>query len=662
MALIELQSFGHYFVRENHEQIHALRDVTLCIDEGEYVCITGPSGSGKSTLLNLLGCLAAPRVGSYRFAGQDIQTLNPDSLALLRRKMFGFVFQSYNLSETDTALENVAMPGRYAGLPRSACLKRAKKVLTKLGLSDRLEHLPSELSGGEQQRVAIARALMNGGRVILADEPTGALDTENAVQVLAVLEEIARSGHTIILVTQDAEIAARAPRRIQLRDGRVVSDSGTHRSRAKTAHTRITGDSSGLLPALRMGFDALAASLSRGKRLRVYLSILGACVAVWLGGLSMILSEGTYLGMVDKISRMGLGMITVVPGKATNVRGGDLPGLTLDDALAIKNEVGGVQAVSPLKVSRSAFVQRGDIVAEFRLQGIVDRGRKEGRGRASYRMAIGEFISSEDDDGLERVTVLDSVARDRLFSSNENPIGQEILIRGVPFRVKGVYEYRTGLVDRMPEQSEADFRASEDSINGFIYIPFQTFYTLFAKHDWLYAIFVFLEDPDQLFEAASEIRDLGVRRSGVGVYDVEHQGEVLQNAKRQRRLIRAGLGTLAAALMAVASLSVMTTMLMAVRTRRPEIGLRMAVGARRRDIFAQFFTEALMLNLTGCVLGTLLALTCALVLNQLGYPIGEDLYLWVPFTCAFLVGLVSAIAPARRAACLDPVAALNAND
>ena len=659
MALIELQSFGHSFVREDHEHIHALRDISLCIGEGEYVCITGPSGSGKSTLLHLLGCLAKPRIGSYRFAGQNIRELSPDSLALLRLEMFGFVFQSYNLSETDTALENVAMPGRYAGLRRSARMKRAKEILTRLGLGDRSEHLPAELSGGEQQRVAIARALMNGGRVILADEPTGSLDAENAAQVLAVLEEIAQSGGTIILVTQDADIAARTPRRIHLQDGRVVSDSGPGRLREMTAHTRITGRTSGLAAGVVMGLDALAASLSRGKRLRVYLSILAVCVAVWLGGLSMTLSEGTYSRMVERISRMGLGMITVVPGKATSVRGGDLPGLTLDDATAIRNEVAGVQAVSPLKISRSAFVERGDIVMELPLQGVVDRGKREGRGRAGYRMAAGESMSSGDDDRLERVAVLDSVARQRLFSPSEDPIGQEILIRGVPFQVKGVYEYRTGLVDRMPGQSEGDFQAAQDSINGFVYIPFQTFNALFARHEWLYAIFVFLEDPDQLLSTANEIRDLGVRRHGGDVYGVEHQSNVYQEAKRQRRLIRLGLGALAAVVLTLASLSVMTTMVMAVRARRREIGLRMAVGARRRDVFVQFFTEGLVLILTGCVLGTLLVLACVPVLNQLSYPIGAMTYLWAPFACAVLVGLVSAFTPAWRAGSIDPMDALS---
>ena len=225
-SLIELKGVGLTYGNGGGTGVAALADVSLRIEAGEFICITGPSGSGKTTLLNLLGCLDSPTSGSYRFAGREVGGLGPDALAWIRREAFGFIFQSYNLLEAASAIDNVALPGVYAGMPRRALRERAADLLARAGLADRARHLPSELSGGEQQRVAIARALMNGGRVILADEPTGALDQANSRRTIDELEALARRGHTVVMASHSREIAERADRRIELRDGRVVKDSG----------------------------------------------------------------------------------------------------------------------------------------------------------------------------------------------------------------------------------------------------------------------------------------------------------------------------------------------------------------------------------------------------------------------------------------------------
>ena len=226
IPLIELKKIHRIFATDGGVEVHALRGIDLKIYPGEFLAIVGQSGSGKSTLMNLLGCLDRPTKGTYLFAGRDIKSFDADGLAWLRREAFGFVFQSYNLLNSSTAEENVEVPAIYAGLNHNERRMRGEALLTSLGLGDRLDHRPTQLSGGQQQRVSIARAMMNGGKVILADEPTGALDTQSGIEVMALLENLARDGHTVILITHDNEVASHADRVIEFRDGEIINDSG----------------------------------------------------------------------------------------------------------------------------------------------------------------------------------------------------------------------------------------------------------------------------------------------------------------------------------------------------------------------------------------------------------------------------------------------------
>ena len=204
-------------------QVAALRDVDLTIEAGEFVAVVGPSGSGKSTLMNLIGCLDRPTSGTYRLGGQDVADLSADELATVRGRNVGFVFQSYDLLPRTSALENVATPLLYQGVGRRERLERARVVLKRLGLADRLDHHPNELSGGQQQRVAIARALVTDPPIILADEPTGNLDTASGDEVLELFRGLNRTGRTVILITHDADVAGHADRQVHVRDGRVIS-------------------------------------------------------------------------------------------------------------------------------------------------------------------------------------------------------------------------------------------------------------------------------------------------------------------------------------------------------------------------------------------------------------------------------------------------------
>ena len=222
--LIKISDIKRNFVLGN-ETVYVLKGINLEINKGEYVALMGPSGSGKSTLMNLLGCLDTPTSGTYILNGKDVSKMKDDELAEIRNKEIGFVFQTFNLLPRTTALDNVALPMIYAGYPKSERNKRAVEVLEQVNLSDRMDHQPNQLSGGQRQRVAVARALVNKPSIILADEPTGNLDSKTSVEIMKLFNEIHANGNTVILVTHEEEIAAYAHRVIRLRDGVIESDT-----------------------------------------------------------------------------------------------------------------------------------------------------------------------------------------------------------------------------------------------------------------------------------------------------------------------------------------------------------------------------------------------------------------------------------------------------
>ena len=223
MALIETQDLWKTYVMGG-EEIHALRGVSVAIERGEYVAIMGPSGSGKSTLMNLIGCLDTPSKGSYLLNGKQVSQMNDNELARIRNEEIGFVFQTFNLLPRATALHNVELPLVYAGVTGKERVERAKGALSKVDLENRMTHRPNELSGGQRQRVAIARALVNNPSILLADEPTGNLDSKTGVEILALFERLHQAGNTIILVTHEPDVAQHAYRQISIRDGQVEKD------------------------------------------------------------------------------------------------------------------------------------------------------------------------------------------------------------------------------------------------------------------------------------------------------------------------------------------------------------------------------------------------------------------------------------------------------
>ena len=286
-VLLEVRALRREFP-SGESTITVLKDIDLAIRRGEMVAIVGASGSGKSTLMNILGCLDRPSGGVYRVAGKETSALSPDELAQLRREHFGFVFQRYHLLPDLNALGNVEIPAIYAGRDRAARHARANAVLGKLGLSDRTHHRPGQLSGGQQQRVSIARALMNGAEVILADEPTGALDSKSGQAVMNILKELNGEGHTVILVTHDMQVAQHARRIIEIADGEIVADRPNASDAPATPVVTIAKPLADAAPAaawrahaerfaeaFKMALLAMAA-----HRLRTFLTMLGIIIGI----------------------------------------------------------------------------------------------------------------------------------------------------------------------------------------------------------------------------------------------------------------------------------------------------------------------------------------------------------------------------------------------
>ena len=238
--VIQLNEISRHFV-VGTETVKALRSITLTIERNEFVALMGPSGSGKSTLMNLLGCLDTPTGGNYFLNGNDVSKLNDNQLAEIRNKEIGFIFQTFNLLPRSTALENVTLPLIYAGMSKASRIERAKKVLEDVQLTDRITHKPNELSGGQRQRVAVARALVNDPSIILADEPTGNLDSKTSIEIMGLLEEIHKAGNTIIVVTHEEDIAQHAHRIIRLIDGNVSSDERNENIRTMSYYKNVPG-------------------------------------------------------------------------------------------------------------------------------------------------------------------------------------------------------------------------------------------------------------------------------------------------------------------------------------------------------------------------------------------------------------------------------------
>ncbi|CAH0222791.1 MacB family efflux pump subunit [Pseudomonas mediterranea] len=646
--LLELEGITRSF-QAGEKAFIALKDINLTINAGEIVAITGASGSGKSTLMNVLGCLDHPSSGSYKVNGRETGSMNDRELAELRRDHFGFIFQRYHLLPHLSALHNVEMPAIYAGAAESQRHNRAGELLGRLGLTGHLANRPSQLSGGQQQRVSIARALMNGGEIILADEPTGALDTASGKEVMKILLELNAAGHTVIIVTHDDKVAAYAQRIIEIRDGEIVSDranpqrsmedqppQGTPPAKVKSSNRLLA--SFGLFSeAFNMAWVALIS-----HRMRTLLTMLGIIIGITSVVSIVAIGEGVKQYVLKDIEAIGSNTIEIMPGADWgDSRSTAIETLVLSDVTAL-SDLYYIDSATP-NLGRNLLLRYQNIDVNATVNGVSEsyfqvRGIKIGAGVA---------FNKDDSRRQSQVVVIDHNTSQRLFGSHTDPLGKVILVDNLPCTVIGVTEDRKSV-----------FNTSK---NLNIWMPYETAAGRLLGQRFLDSITVRIKDgqPSKLVE--DNVVKLLTQRHGTKDFFTYNLDSVMQTVQKTSQSLALLLSLIAVISLVVGGIGVMNIMLVSVTERTREIGIRMAVGARQSDIRQQFLVEAVMVCLLGGTIGIGLSFSIGYVFSifvkewQMVFSMGSII---TAVVCSTLIGIVFGFVPARNAARLDPINAL----
>ncbi|WP_347140136.1 MacB family efflux pump subunit [Paracoccus sp. SSK6] len=641
--IIQLSGIGRSYP-SGEGSLTVLRDVDLTINQGEFVAIIGASGSGKTTLMNILGCLDRPSTGTYRFAGQDIGGLGNADLAALRRERFGFIFQRYHLLPELTALGNVEIPAVYRGEAVSARRARAARLLDRLGLGTRLDHRPSALSGGQQQRVSIARALINDASVILADEPTGALDSHSGEEVLSILSELNADGRTIIIVTHDPKVAARARRIIEISDGRIIADrqnqpatTPVRRDKAGKEASALPG--SAFFEALRMAVVSM-----RAHKLRSFLTMLGIIIGIASVVSVVALGEGSRQQVLANISSLGTNTLEVFPGRDFgDMRSGRIKTLVASDAEALAR-LPFVAAATP-STSASATIRFGGTEANAQISGV---------GADYFTVTGSTIIAGRSFDGaaiqtMAQDVVIDTNMRDSLFAGRaDSGVGQVIYAGNAMLRVVGVAQ----VASRGPGGSQ----------NLRLYAPYTTVQARFLGTGTLSSLTLRIADDADMGAAQSAVTEFLTQRHGTQDFFIVNTDEIRQTITSTTGTLTLLISAIAVISLVVGGIGVMNIMLVSVTERVGEIGLRIAVGARRGDILQQFLIEAVLVCLIGGILGIGAALGFGVLFDHFSTSftmIQSPAAMIAALVSSTLIGITFGFLPARNAARMDPVAALS---
>ncbi|MFK0380231.1 ABC transporter permease [Pandoraea sp. NPDC090278] len=626
-------------------RLTVLSNINLRIHAGEIVAIKGISGSGKSTLLHILGALDAPSQGDYRVDDEVINNLDADSVARIRGRLFGFVFQRYHLIAHMSALENVCVPLLYAGYSRPEARRIASECLKRVGLETRQAHRPSQLSGGQQQRVAIARALANGGSVIFADEPTGALDANTGRQIMDLFLSLNEAGHTIVLVTHDARIASLANRVVQIEDGHIVSDVSAAPTRDGRLHTRTQKHANWAgrgIDQLRMNVREAAYIVSRVP-LQSFLTTLGVAIGISAVASVVAVGDGAKIRVLKNIERLGPNVIEIVRGKDIgDISANKFGGFGESDINLLHNHAG-LSAVSPV-ATYSTTVRSGEKAFRVLIHGVNEQYPQ------IYLRTLkeGAFFSGKDVEHALPVIVIDQSLRERLFGSEKQAIGKQISAGPLTLTVVGV------------EQGGASGPDSRPVLQA--YIPYTSFkHRLSAISNLTLVAKVPPGEPNTLAEKRINLL-LELSRGQHDFYTrslEKIQLAIIQTARTFSLMILA----IAVVSLMVGGIGVMNMMLVSVSERTYEIGLRMAMGARSRDILSQFLSETSLL----CTLGGALGIVMSIAITALLPIVNQDIpvnFSWgsvvVGIISSCLVGLTFGYVPAIRAARMSPVRALAA--
>jgi len=645
--LLEIKDLVRRF-STGDQQVDVLKGIDLTINAGEMVAIIGASGSGKSTLMNILGCLDRPNEGSYRVDGRETGNLSNDDLARLRRDYFGFIFQRYHLLPHLTATQNTEIPAIYAGVKKHARQERASMLLERLGLAERCEYRPNQLSGGQQQRVSIARALMNGGDVILADEPTGALDSKSGKEMMAVLHELHANGHTIILVTHDQQVAAHAERIIEISDGMIIQDQANpERKAAATAKLQAKVSANQAANFLQANWGrfseaftmALIAMLSH--RMRTLLTMLGIIIGITSVVSVVALGQGAQQKIIKDISAMGTNVIDVNPGKDWGDEdAASIQTLVPSDLEALKGQVY-VDSASPA-TGGSQLLRYSNATANASVNGVSEQYfRVKG-----FEIADGIAFSISDVKQQAQVVVIDQNTRKKFFA-NEDPIGKVLFIGSLPCRVIGVTKEKDGPMG--------------NSSNLEVWLPYSSTMNRLLGQQYFSSISVRVKDGISNQVAEQSITKLMTQRHGRKDFYTNSSDSIMKTINKTTTTLKLMISAIAVISLVVGGIGVMNIMLVSVTERTHEIGIRMAVGARQEDIMQQFLIESVLV----CLLGGMIGIVCSWGVGKLfsffvsSFAMQFSLMSIVSaFLCSTIIGVVFGFLPARNAARLDPIEAL----
>ena len=643
MSLLEIKGVNRWF-GHGESRVHVLKDINLSIEKGDFVAIIGQSGSGKSTLMNIIGCLDVPSSGSYKIDGVETAAMSGDQQAALRRKSFGFIFQRYNLLGSLTARENVALPAVYAGMDLSERQQRAQELLDQLGLSGKENNKPSELSGGQQQRVSIARALMNGGEIILADEPTGALDTASGKNVMEILHGLHEAGHTIVMVTHDPGIAANANRVIEIRDGRIIADHSKSLDIAPSNISSIEEKNSWLFYKDQL-FESFKMSVQaiKAHKMRSFLTMLGIIIGIASVISVVALGRGSQEKILKDINAIGTNTISVYPGKGYgDRRSSRIKTLTVADANSLKEQPY-VDSVTP-GVGMKGTLTFANQSLSAQLNGVGDQ-YFDVRG---IKLAYGRLFDEDDVTQNSQIVVIDDNTKNKLFSDGTNPIGQVILFNKRPLQVIGVAQpNNTGFGDT-------------DSLQ--MYTPYTTLMNRISGTKYITSVTVKIKDNVNSQTAEKGIIELLKARHGTEDFFTRNSDTIKQTIESTTGTMTLLISCIALISLVVGGIGVMNIMLVSVTERVKEIGIRMAIGARQHNILEQFLIEAVLICLIGGLVGVLFSFGISVLFNLFAKDFAmsfSTISIIMAVLCSTIIGVVFGFMPAKRASQLNPIDALS---
>ncbi|AEC16179.1 macrolide transporter ATP-binding permease protein [Gallibacterium anatis UMN179] len=640
--IIEIKNLNKFF-GEGENRVHILKNIHLEIEQGDFIAIIGASGSGKSTLMNIIGCLDTASSGSYQIAGKETAKLSADQLSELRQQRFGFIFQRYNLLSTLSAQENVALPAVYTGMAKPQRLQRAAQLLEKLGLGNKIDNKPNQLSGGQQQRVSIARALMNGGDIILADEPTGALDSKSGETVMQILQQLHQEGHTIILVTHDKHIAQFANRIIEIKDGEIIQDQRhslqiTARKMTQAATNRgwqFYRDQ--FFEALNMSINAIIA-----HKLRSLLTMLGIIIGITSVVCVVALGNGSQQKVLQNINSLGTNTMDIYNGTGFGDRRAEsMQNLTVNDSEALMRQPY-IESVTPnssvsgtLTYRNSAFTAQVRGVSEqyFNVKGI--------------QTVAGQLFSGEQVKQNQSVAVIDQNTQKRIFQ-DRNPLGQIIMINKKPLKVIGIVDIQNVM------------GVNRESLN--IWIPYTTAMNKISGEKKISSITVKVNQGISTAAAEKNVTALLLSRHGKKDFFILNTDSIKQTIESTTNTMKLLISSIALISLIVGGIGVMNIMLVSVTERTKEIGIRMAIGAKQQNILQQFLIEAVLVCLVGGIIGIILSGLIGFLFNRF---MSEFTMLFSTFSivvavlCSTLIGIIFGYVPAKNAAKLNPITALS---